>query len=124
MEWVNPEKCEVQKAKGDILCKKFYHKMYPEGTDGVKNKGIVDVDGYEWEIFHVSKITSDRVWGMPMEGIGLINCMIMKEDTREFLPEELEQLSEFNMCMVGSHTGNVSQRWKQSVNPFNWEDYE
>lgn len=77
---------------GDILACKYYHIMTPDGEDAICNIGIKNVDNKEWEIFWISKETENAYYGTPAEGLGLMDCMILKSDTREFLPEEIEEL--------------------------------
>lgn len=78
--------------KGDILACKSYHKMFPKGIESICNEGIKEIDNKQWEIFWIHKETKDAYYGTPAEGFGLIDCMILKKDTREFLPEEIDSL--------------------------------
>ena len=104
--------------KGQVLTSKYYHNIFPEGVDSITNSKIKKVEGKDWEIFNVSYETKDAYYGMPMEGLGLMNCMILKKDTRSFLEEELTALNDMVIGMYGSHTGkDTGRRWNVVINP-------
>lgn len=105
--------------RGDILACKYYHLTAPDGEDAICNSGIKNVDGKEWEIFWVSKETEDAYYGMPAEGLGLVDCMILKEDTRDFLPEEIETLTKHYWQM-----GSIVQKVTISPIKSRWGEYD
>ena len=95
--------------KGDVLACKAYHIMFPEGRDSICNDGIKEFDNKQWEIFWINKETDEAYYGTPAEGLGLMDCMVLKEDTREFLPEEIEELEKRVYSLGGMFSGNVRQ---------------
>ena len=118
MKYVRPEKDNYIENKGDVLACKFYHTMSPDGSKAISNIGIKNVDDKEWEIFWVSKETENAYYGTPAEGLGLIDCMILKSDTRTFLPEEIEEL-EKHYYQLGSIVQKVKiepivERWNNN----------
>lgn len=115
MKYVRPEKDNYIENKGDVLACKFYHAMSPDGSKAISNIGIKNVDDKEWEIFWINKETESAYYGTPAEGLGLIDCMILKSDTRAFLPEEIEEL-EKHYYQLGSIVHKVKiepivERW-------------
>lgn len=90
MKYKEPE--NYIENKGDVLACKAYHLMFPEGRDSICNAGVKEIDNKQWEIFWINKETKEAYYGTPAEGLGLMNCMILKKDTRKFLPEEIEEL--------------------------------
>ena len=95
--------------KGDVLACKAYHIIFPEGRDSICNDGIREIDNKQWEIFWINKETEKAYYGTPAEGLGLMDCMVLKEDTREFLPEEIEELEKRVYSLGGMFSGNVRQ---------------
>ena len=90
MKYKKPE--NYIENKGDVLASKSYHIMFPEGIDSICNAGVKAIDNKQWEIFWINKETEKAYYGTPAEGLGLMDCMILKKDTRDFLPEEIEEL--------------------------------
>lgn len=115
MKYKKPE--NYIENKGDVLACRYYHIMYPEGVDSICNSGIEEVDNKQWEIFWVNKETKDAYYGIPAEGLGLMNCMILKEDTRDFLPEEIEALTKRVYALERMITGEVRYTQKIEINP-------
>ncbi len=104
--------------KGDVLACKYYHTLFPNGIKAISNDGVEDIDNKDWEIFHINYETDDCYYGIPMEGLGLCNCMIYKSDTRPFTKQELEKLQNITLGMFGSLTGNDSgMSWKVNIEP-------
>jgi len=109
------EQTNVVENEGDILCCEYSHCLRPQGWKAITNKGIKKVNKKPWEIFHVSHETPDAYYGSPMEGLGLINCYILKSNCRNFLPEEIMSIP---MGMEGCHTGRDSgHRWIVNITP-------
>lgn len=117
MKYIRPEENNYIENKGDALACKYYHLTALDGEDAICNSGIKNVDDKEWEIFWVSKETEDAYYGIPAEGLGLVDCMILKEDTRNFLPEEIEELEKHYYQL-----GSIVQ--KVEINPIKskWGD--
>lgn len=102
---------KVVENKGVVLCSQYTHLLWPDGCQAIHHdKRFKKIDGKAWEVFNVSSEVEDGYYGMPMLGLGLFNCFIRKEDTRKFLPEELEVLSSQTIGLYGSHTGKDSGR--------------
>lgn len=102
------------KNSGDILACRYYHSFaYPDGVDAIGDCGAKKVDGKNWDVFHVHYETEDAYYGVPMLGFGLIDCMILKSDTRPFLENELE----YNVGMFGSHTFKFINGQKVKIKP-------
>ena len=91
MKYRKLEEGKYIKNTGDILACKYYHLLFPDGNEAIGSPGIKEIDNKEWEIFWVSKETENAYYGSPAEGLGLADCMILKTDTRAFLPEEIEE---------------------------------
>ena len=115
MKYIKPE--NYIENKGDILACKAYHIMFPEGRNSICNDGIKEIDNKQWEIFWVNKETEKAYYGTPAEGLGLMDCMILKEDTREFLPEEIEALEKQCYCLEGVISGNPRPIQKIKIEP-------
>lgn len=97
---------KIVENNGKVVCCKYSHKMFPEGLDIIHHGEVLKrVNDKEWEIFNVHYETPDAYYGMPLLGLGLADCFIKKEDTRHFLPEELEALNNLTIGIFGSHTG-------------------
>lgn len=103
--------------KGDVLACKAYHKMFPEGRKSICNKGIKEVQGKQWEIFWINKETKQAYYGTPAEGLGLMDCMILKKDTRKFLPEEIEELEKQHYSLEGIFSGKIRQIQAIKIDP-------
>ena len=91
--------------------------MFPEGRESICNEGIKETDNKQWEIFWINKETEFAYYGTPAEGLGLIDCMILKEDTREFLPEEIESLEKQYYSLESMFTGETRQTQKIKIEP-------
>ena len=115
MKYIKPENYIVN--KGDVLASKAYHIMFPEGRDSICNDGIKPIDNKQWEIFWINKETEKAYYGTPAEGLGLMDCMILKEDTREFLPEEIEVLEKQVYSIGGMFSGEIRQTQKIKIEP-------
>lgn len=98
---------------GDILTSYYYHIQYPNGIKAIGDCDAKRIDNKDWDIFHIHYETEDAYYGMPMLGIGLMDCMILKSDTRPFLPEEIRQ---YNLITSnGKYEINIRQienKWK------------
>lgn len=92
--------------KGDVLACRAYHLMFTEGRESICLDGIKEIDNKQWEIFWINKETKDAYYGTPAIGLGLVDCMILKEDTREFLPEEIKSL-EKRYYSLGERTQKI-----------------
>ena len=103
--------------KGDILASRAYHPLFPEGRESISNIGIKNVDNKEWEIYWINKETEEAYYGTPAEGLGLVDCMILKKDTREFLPEEIEELEKHVYSLGGMFSGNTTFKKQVKIEP-------
>lgn len=121
MKYKKPE--NYIENKGDVLASKAYHIMFPEGRESICNDGIKPIDNKQWEIFWIHKETEKAYYGTPAEGLGLMDCMILKEDTREFLPEEIEALEKQVYSIGGMFSEEIRQTQKIKINPIQskWE---
>lgn len=109
MRYVEPK--NYKEVKGYVLCSRFTHKAF--GTQkAISNSGI---EG-DYEIIAVNKETEEAFYGTPLEGLGLIDCMVLKTDCRPFTDEELEYWSEKSIGIYGSNTGRLSYTYKINVN--------
>lgn len=107
---------KIVENKGVVACSQYSHILYPEGVEAIHHgKGIEKIDGKAWEIFNVYHKTEDAYYGMPVLGLGLLNCFIRKEDTRKLSDKELEMLGSQTIGIFGSHTGKDSGQ-RYSVN--------
>ena len=99
---------------GDILACKYYHSFaYPNGINAIGDCGSEKVDSKSWDIFHVHYETEDAYYGVPMLGMGLMDCMILKSDTRPFLSNELEH----NIGLFGIHTDTFRRGYNIKIEP-------
>ena len=103
--------------KGDILASRAYHPLFSEGRESISNIGIKNVDNKEWEIYWINKETEEAYYGTPAEGLGLVDCMILKEDTREFLPEEIEELEKHVYSLGGMFSGSTTFKKQVKIEP-------
>lgn len=119
MEYVKREDNKtIVENFGNILARKFYHLIYPNGKNTISIDEIQKVDNKEWEMFYVHYETPEAYYCTPILGMGLIDCMILKSDTREFLPKEIKTLNGKILGMYGSYTGKDSgQRWTMVIEP-------
>lgn len=115
MKYRKPENYIVN--KGDILACKAYHIMFPEGRESICNEGIQNIDNKQWEVFWINKETEKAYYGMPAEGLGLIDCMILKKDTRDFLPEEIKALERQQYSLESMLTGEIRYTQKIKIEP-------
>ena len=115
MKYIEPK--NYIENKGDILACKAYHKIFPKGRESICNNGIKEIDNKQWEIVWIYKETEKAYYGTPAEGLGLIDCMILKEDTREFLPEEIETLEKQCYCLEGVISGNTRTIQRVKIEP-------
>ena len=114
MQYIKKEDTEYIKNDGDVLACKYYHGFaYPNGTEAIGDCGSEKVKDKDWDVFHVHYETKEAYYGTPMLGMGLMDCMILKTDTRPFLSEELN----YNVGMFGSHTGKFINRHNIKINP-------
>ena len=103
MRWKAPE--NYKEVNGYVLVNKYYHKAFKGPVNAVANDNI---EG-DWEIIHISKETNNAFYGMPLEGLGLLDCMCLKTDCRPFNEKELKYWNgPHTFGMYGSHTGNLS----------------
>lgn len=110
-------KVEVEyiKNSGDVLACRYYHQsFFIDGVDAIGDCGSKDVDGKKWDIFHVKYETEEAYYGVPMLGMGLMNCMILKSDTRPFLEEEKNG---YNVGMFGSNSSNFVRDYDIEIEP-------
>lgn len=117
MKYLKLENQKYIENKGDVLACKAYHLMFPEGRESICNEGIKEVDGKQWEIFWISKETEKAYYGMPAEGLGLMNCMILKKDTREFLSEEIENLEKKYYSLENMFSEKTRRTQKIKIEP-------
>lgn len=103
--------------KGDVLACKAYHIMFPKGRESICNDGIKPIDNKQWEIFWINKETEKAYYGTPAEGLGLMDCMILKEDTREFLSEEIEALEKQVYSIGGMFSEEIRQTQQIKIEP-------
>lgn len=110
--------------EGDVLASYSYHIAFPEGRNSICNDGIEEVNGKQWEVFYVNYETKDAYYGSPMEGLGLVKVMILKKDTRQFLPEEIEKLEKGKLGLESAMTGELRHVWNIKINPVvsKWSD--
>lgn len=114
MKYVEKENVNYIENKGDVLACKYYHSFaYPNGTKAIGDCGSEDVDNKKWDVFHVQYETKDAYYGVPMLGMGLIDCMILKSDTRKFLENEFN----YNVGMFGSHTKKFVKDYNIEIEP-------
>ena len=115
MKWIKPQ--NTVENNGHILTSYYYHTVYPEGKETVSNKYIKRINNKEWEIFTVYRENKQAYYGIPLEGFGLLDCMILKENTRPFTKQELKNLTEVNIGMFGSYSGKLNCTYKIKITP-------
>lgn len=113
IEYIKPPDSAI-KNNGDVLAHTYYHLLYPNGKEAVGDCGATKVDNKNWDIFHIHYETEDAYYGVPMLGMGLINCMLLKEDTRPFLEEDE---FEHELGVYGSHSGKDVGHFKVKIEP-------
>lgn len=99
-----------KEVHGYVLCTKYVHAFVGE-LEAIANKHI---EG-NYEIMVVDKETDKYFYGMPFEGMGLVDCMIDKKDCRPFTQKELEAYKFVRMGMYGSHSGKLSYTFETSI---------
>jgi hypothetical protein len=115
MKYIKKEETKFVENQGDILACRYFHSFaYPNGDNSIGDCGTINVDGKKWDIFHVHYETKDAYYGIPMLGFGLIDCMILKSDTRPFLSKELKN---YKLGMFGSHTRKYVRSWNIDISP-------
>ena len=100
MNYVEPK--DYKEVDGYVLCSRYTHKLGE--FEAIRN---ADIEG-NFEIMRVDKETKDCFYGMSIEGLGLIDCMILKSDCRAFKDSELEAWSKRRIGIYGSHSGKLS----------------
>ncbi|MCB2308857.1 hypothetical protein LGL08_20400 [Clostridium estertheticum] len=114
MNYIKKEDADYVKNNGDILVCKYYHGFaYPDGTEAIGDCGSEKIDNKNWDVFHIHYETKDAYYGVPMLGMGLVDCMILKTDTRPFLESEFN----YNVGTFGSHTGKLSAKYNIEIKP-------
>lgn len=117
MKYKKLEEGKYIENKGDVLACKYYHLLFPDGNEAIGSPGIKEINNTEWEIFWVSKETEDAYYGSPAEGLGLVDCMILKKDTRAFLPEEITELEKQTYGLTGLLNKEVTHVHPVKINP-------
>ena len=106
MKWKEP--INFKKVDGCVLTKRYFHKCDGE-IEAIPNSHI---EG-EYEIIQVYKETDDAYYGMPLEGMGLADCMCLKEDCRPFTKKEQKYWGRSHVFgMYGSNSGNLSYTYE------------
>lgn len=113
MQYIKRKETSFIENKGDVLACKYYHIIHADGIDAIGDCGAEEIDGKQWDVFHVQYETKDAYYGTPMLGLCLVECMILKSDTRPFLETELQ----YNVGMCGSHTGKHIASWNVNIVP-------
>ena len=114
MKYIDMKTVKHVENTGDILACKYYHSFaYPDGIEAVGDCGAQKVDNKPWDVFHVQYETKDAYYGTPMLGLGLVNCMILKSDTRPFTDDELN----YKVGMFGCHTGKSILKYNVEIKP-------
>jgi len=113
MEYIRKEEVESIENNGDVLACRYFHQLYPNGVDAIGDCGSEKVGGKQWDVFHIHYETKDAYYGIPMLGMGLYNCMILKSDTRHFLKNELG----YKVGMYGSHTSKYISSCEITIEP-------
>lgn len=114
MKYIDKKESDYVENRGDILACKYYHSFaYPEGTEAIGDCGAKEVDNKNWDVFHVNYETKNAYYGVPMLGMGLVDCMILKTDTRQFLENEFN----YEVGMFGAHTGKFRNKYSIKIKP-------
>ena len=114
MKYIKKEDTNYVKNDGDILACRYYHKfVYPNGTDAIGDCGAKKINNKNWDVFYINYETKDAYYGVPMLGLGLMDCMILKTDTRSFLKNEFN----YKVGIVGSYTGKLSNKYNIEIKP-------
>lgn len=90
MQYRNLNEQQAISTHGNILACRYYHPLYPNGIHAIGDCKSDDVLNKKWDVFFVDYETKEAYYGRPMLGIGLMNCMILKSDTRPFLEHETQ----------------------------------
>lgn len=107
----------IEPNNGCILASIYYHKIFVNGWKAISNDGIQKIDNKDWEIFFVSHETKNGYFCTPLEGLGLVDVFVYKEDIRPFTESELNFWSNKKMGMYGSHTGTLSRTYNVHIEP-------
>lgn len=86
-KYINPNTLRTEDVNGYVLCSQYNHCGYMHNA--IPNDGV---EG-DYELMYVNKASDDYYYGMPVEGLGMINCMIRKVDCRPFTDNELKKLN-------------------------------
>lgn len=102
---------------GVVLACRYFHKLFPNGLNSISpNTVIKNVKNKEWEVFYVEHETKDAYYGKPMLGLGLMNCFILKKDTRKMSASEFGYVNGRTFGVYGSHTDrDTGIRYKVDV---------
>ena len=118
MRYINLEDNDIiTDNDGVVLCCKYYHKLFPEGLDSISpSDAIKNVNNKQWEVFYVEHETKDAYYGKPILGLGLIDCLILKKDTRKMSTSEFDYVNGRTIGIYGSHTDkDTGRRYKVDV---------
>lgn len=117
-EWKHPEIMGAKDVKdyGHILVSEGVHKSFP--LQVITTKGIQRIDDKGWELLVVTKESDNYYYCNSVFGLGLMNIMVHKSNTRPFLDSEIDSLSGKKCGMVGSHSGKLSQSFNLNIRPF------
>lgn len=114
MKYINKKDIDYIENNGDVLACKYYHGFaYPNGIKAIGDCEAEKIDNKNWDVFHIYYETKDAYYGVPMLGMGLIDCMILKTDVRPFLEGEFN----YKVGMFGSHTGKLSNKYNIKIEP-------
>lgn len=113
MKYIYKKETYYIENHGDILTCKYYYPVYPDGKESYGHCGSEKVDNKNWDVFHVHYETKDAYYGIPMLGLGLMDCMVLKTDTRPFTDNELD----YHVGMFGSHSRKCIQRYNIEIEP-------
>lgn len=103
------EDIDAIENEGAILCTRYTHNIYPDGINAIHHGDTIKrVDKKDWELFKVYRETKDGYYGMPVLGLGLVDCFILKTDSRKLSPEELVATNGQPVGLYGSHSGYFS----------------
>ena len=90
------------------------HKAIPF-MQPVHSAHLERIDGHDWELFGAGLTDGVYMWGMFVEGLGMMNVMVPIEFTRPLLAAEREAWSKVTLGMYGSHTGKHSYNFPSGV---------
>ena len=113
LRYIKRDDSAIQNS-GDVLACRYYHTIRPEGWDAIGDCGALEIDGKDWDVFHVRYETKDAYYGIPMLGMGLMDCMILKKDTRPFTKDD--KLS-YSLGICGILSDNPSHKYDVEIEP-------